>query len=180
MSRRQLPKRERLSHQRSRSLALPLVKRKAVNRPWAMAPNNSKPYQALPIRSLGFAVPDTRRGPSVLGETRNGDPQVREQCPQYPGFFQACRTHQGCQMVSNAVPTAHRGHRRPRACRWRPSLRLRNCFPGRRPPIRRPHRWCGENRNRPLAPCCCRALSSTGRWREFTRGRHRSTRNGKW
>ena len=32
---------------------------KVVNRPWAMAPNNSKPYQSLQIRSLGFAVPDT-------------------------------------------------------------------------------------------------------------------------
>jgi hypothetical protein len=32
---------------------------KVVNRPWAMAPNNSKPYQSQQIRSLGFSVPDT-------------------------------------------------------------------------------------------------------------------------
>jgi hypothetical protein len=30
-----------------------------VNRPAAMASNNSKPYQALTIRSLGFGIPDT-------------------------------------------------------------------------------------------------------------------------
>lgn len=30
-----------------------------VNRPSAMASNNSKPYQASKIRSLGFAIPDT-------------------------------------------------------------------------------------------------------------------------
>ncbi len=30
-----------------------------VNRPAAMASNNSKPYQALLIQALGFAVPDT-------------------------------------------------------------------------------------------------------------------------
>jgi hypothetical protein len=30
-----------------------------VNRPTAMASNNSKPYQALTIRSLGFDIPDT-------------------------------------------------------------------------------------------------------------------------
>jgi hypothetical protein len=32
---------------------------RVVNRPMAMAPNNSKPYQSVQIRSLGFAVPDT-------------------------------------------------------------------------------------------------------------------------
>ncbi len=32
---------------------------KIVNRPWAMSPNNSKPYQSLQIRSLGFSIPET-------------------------------------------------------------------------------------------------------------------------
>jgi hypothetical protein len=32
---------------------------KVVNRPSAMAPNNSKPYQSMQIRALGFAVPET-------------------------------------------------------------------------------------------------------------------------
>jgi glutathione synthase/RimK-type ligase-like ATP-grasp enzyme len=32
---------------------------KVVNRPSAMTPNNSKPYQSMQIRALGFAVPET-------------------------------------------------------------------------------------------------------------------------
>jgi ribosomal protein S6-L-glutamate ligase RimK-like protein len=52
-----------LAHASSLSEALlawaDITPAKVVNRPWAMAPNNSKPYQSVQIRSLGFAVPDT-------------------------------------------------------------------------------------------------------------------------
>jgi hypothetical protein len=48
-----------------------------VNRPAAMASNNSKPFQALTIRSLGFDVPDTlvTTSPDAAQEfwTRHGD-----------------------------------------------------------------------------------------------------------
>jgi len=32
---------------------------KVVNRPWAMSPNNSKPYQSLQVQSFGFSIPET-------------------------------------------------------------------------------------------------------------------------
>jgi hypothetical protein len=64
---RQLPELAGAAHGLTHTLSLgeallawaDITPAKVVNRPWAMAPNNSKPYQSLQIRSLGFAVPDT-------------------------------------------------------------------------------------------------------------------------
>jgi hypothetical protein len=81
---------------------------KVVNRPWAMTPNNSKPYQSLQIRSL-FSVPET------LITT---DPETARQ------FWEKCGTviYKSVSSVRSIVSRLSSAHaQRLKSVRWCPT-----------------------------------------------------------
>ena len=95
-----------------------------VNRPSAMAPNSSKPFQAAQLRQLGFCVPDTliTTDPAAVVEFRRKTPaghlQVDQQCQEHR-IRTDRRPHVAARrrvLVPDPVPGARLRHRLSGPC----------------------------------------------------------------
>ena len=109
-----------------------------LNRPSAMASNNSKPYQSRFIHAAGFRIPDTLVTTEVEAALefweRHGDiiyksvSGIRSIVSRTQG--QRSNSIIGYRKLSNSVPEVHPGQRLARPRRRRRRIRVRNHLRG--------------------------------------------------